>query len=153
MSTDFPYVSLKSPGRSPATSLSLLVCLLGGHHVRKPPVRTAPSLPPNTHTHIFSSEWICLLSPQGCFTPFSDPSCYLLQGCSLKLPYAFHSLTNHPNTAPSLQSTLVPKLSIKYSFLKINAPSVHSNIIYSSQDMEATQVPINRWMVKKMWYT
>ena len=28
-------------------------------------------------------------------------------------------------------------------------PSVHSNIIYNSQDMETAQVFINRWMVKE----
>ena len=28
-------------------------------------------------------------------------------------------------------------------------PSIHSNIIYNSQDMEAAQVFIKRWMVKK----
>ena len=32
-------------------------------------------------------------------------------------------------------------------------PNVHSSIIYNYQDMEATQVSINRWMdKKKMWY-
>ena len=29
------------------------------------------------------------------------------------------------------------------------APNVHSSIIYSSQDMEATQVSTNRWMDKE----
>ena len=28
-------------------------------------------------------------------------------------------------------------------------PNVHSNIIYDSQDMEATQIPTNRWMDKE----
>ena len=27
-------------------------------------------------------------------------------------------------------------------------PYAHCNIIYNSQDMEATQMPINRWMDK-----
>ena len=31
-------------------------------------------------------------------------------------------------------------------------PYVHFNIIYNSQDMEETQVPINRWVDKKLWY-
>ena len=106
---------------------------------------------PPTHTPL--QQWVkSLLSPQGCFTAFADPPCYLLQGCSPKLPYACHSLPNHPNTAPSLQSPLVLKFSVKYSFLKIHTSNVHSNIIYISQDIEATSVPINRWMVKKMWY-
>ena len=31
-------------------------------------------------------------------------------------------------------------------------PYVHFNIIYNSQDMEETQVPISRWVDKKLWY-
>ena len=31
-------------------------------------------------------------------------------------------------------------------------PNVHSNTIYNSQDMDATQVSINRKNIKKMWY-
>ena len=32
-------------------------------------------------------------------------------------------------------------------------PNVHSNIIYNSQDMEVTQMSLNRWMDKdnKYW--
>ena len=29
---------------------------------------------------------------------------------------------------------------------------VHCSVIYNSQDMEATQVPINRKWIKKLWY-
>ena len=32
-------------------------------------------------------------------------------------------------------------------------PYVHCGIIYSSQDMEATEVPIDRWMGKENMYT
>jgi len=32
-------------------------------------------------------------------------------------------------------------------------PNVHRNIVYNSQDMEGTQVSINRGWIKKMWYT
>lgn len=28
-------------------------------------------------------------------------------------------------------------------------PNVHSNIIYNGQDMDATSVPVNRWMDKE----
>ena len=31
-------------------------------------------------------------------------------------------------------------------------PNVHSSTIYNSEDMETTQVSINRWLAKKMWY-
>ena len=31
-------------------------------------------------------------------------------------------------------------------------PNVHSSTIYNSQDMETTQVPINRWMDKEVVY-
>ena len=34
----------------------------------------------------------------------------------------------------------------KHKFEKINAPHVDSNAIYNSQDMEATQVSINRYL-------
>ena len=32
-------------------------------------------------------------------------------------------------------------------------PYIHCSIICNSQDMEATQMPINRWMVKDVIYT
>ena len=32
-------------------------------------------------------------------------------------------------------------------------PNVHSSTIYNSQDIEATQVPINRGWLKTLWYT
>ena len=31
-------------------------------------------------------------------------------------------------------------------------PNVHSSTVYNSQDIETTQVPINRRLFKKMWY-
>ena len=31
-------------------------------------------------------------------------------------------------------------------------PYVHCSVIYSSQDMEATQVPLSRQVDKKWWY-
>ena len=36
-----------------------------------------------------------------------------------------------------------------YSLKRYTHPDIHSSTIYNSQDMETTQVPIDRWMDKE----
>ena len=35
---------------------------------------------------------------------------------------------------------------------EIMHPYVHCSVIYNGQDLEAAQVSVSRWVIKKLWY-